>query len=210
MLAVTPSSICWRVSSRKSRGGGPALLLTRMSGSGAAANSAACPSGVATSAATAVTLAPVMALISSAVACTTAASRPLTMTWHPACASAVAQARPSPRLDAQTMAVRPAIPRSIALPLVAIDRGRSIAIARGWQSHADWRTLLGRDEPRLADCDRRTRSRTRRAPWSPSGAASLPTNLFGSAGDRVMVVVLPPTCTTARAFRPLVGIGLPS
>ena len=48
---------------RKSRGGGPALLLTRMSGSGAAANSAACPSGVPTSAATAVTLAPVFDLI---------------------------------------------------------------------------------------------------------------------------------------------------
>ena len=32
MLAITPSIICWRVSSRKSRIGGPALLLTRMSG----------------------------------------------------------------------------------------------------------------------------------------------------------------------------------
>ena len=45
MLATTPSIICWRVSSRKSRNGGPALLLTRMSGSGQAANSAAWPSG---------------------------------------------------------------------------------------------------------------------------------------------------------------------
>ena len=59
MLAMTPSMICWRVSSRKSRNGGPALLLTRMSGSGQAANSAFWPSGVATSAATAVTFAPV-------------------------------------------------------------------------------------------------------------------------------------------------------
>src|SRR5690349_4796382 len=32
MLATTPSSIFWRSSSRKSRKGGPALLLTRMSG----------------------------------------------------------------------------------------------------------------------------------------------------------------------------------
>ena len=59
MLAMTPSIICCRVSSRKSRNGGPALLLTRMSGAGQAASSAFWPSGVATSAATAMILAPV-------------------------------------------------------------------------------------------------------------------------------------------------------
>ena len=48
-----------RSSSRKSRNGGPALLLTRMSGSGQAANSAFCPSGVATSATTGMIFAPV-------------------------------------------------------------------------------------------------------------------------------------------------------
>ena len=52
MLAMTPSSIFCRSSSRKSRNGGPALLLTRISGSGQAANKAFWPSGEATSAAT--------------------------------------------------------------------------------------------------------------------------------------------------------------
>ena len=40
-------------------------------------------------------------------------SRPLITTSQPASASAWAQARPSPRLEAQTMALRPAIPRSM-------------------------------------------------------------------------------------------------
>src|SRR5262245_24871525 len=117
MLAVTPSSICVRVSSRKSRGGGPALLFTRMSGSGQAANSAAWPSGVATSARTGVILAPVALPSSAAVVSSLAASSPLITTSQPACASACAQARPSPRLDAQTMALRPAIPRSMQVLL---------------------------------------------------------------------------------------------
>ena len=56
MLPTTPSIIFWRSSSRKSRNGGPALLAIRMSGSGQAANSAAWPSLVATSAATAMHL----------------------------------------------------------------------------------------------------------------------------------------------------------
>ena len=62
MLAMTPSIIFCRSSSRKSRNGGPALLLTRISGSGQAANSAFCPSGEATSAATGMILAPVALL----------------------------------------------------------------------------------------------------------------------------------------------------
>ena len=56
---MTPSIIFCRSSSRKSRNGGPALLLTRISGSGQAANSAFWPSGEATSATTGVILAPV-------------------------------------------------------------------------------------------------------------------------------------------------------
>ena len=40
MFATTPSSICSRVSPRKSRSGGPLLLFTRMSGSGHAASRA--------------------------------------------------------------------------------------------------------------------------------------------------------------------------
>jgi hypothetical protein len=65
---MTPSIIFCRSSSRKSRNGGPALLLTRISGSGQAANSAFWPSGEATSAATAMILAPVALRSSSAVA----------------------------------------------------------------------------------------------------------------------------------------------
>jgi hypothetical protein len=64
MLPVTPSIIFCRSSSMKSRNGGPALLFTRMSGSGMAANSAACPCGVAMSATTGITLAPVALAIS--------------------------------------------------------------------------------------------------------------------------------------------------
>ena len=55
MFWTTPARIFSRSSSRKSRRGGPPLLLTRMSGAGQAASSAAWPSGVLTSAATAFT-----------------------------------------------------------------------------------------------------------------------------------------------------------
>ena len=113
MLATTPSSIFCRSSSRKSRNGGPALLLTRISGSGQAANRAFWPSGEATSAATGIILAPVAWRSSAAVAARRSRSRPLITTSQPACASALAQARPSPRLEAQTIALRPAIPRSM-------------------------------------------------------------------------------------------------
>ena len=114
MLAITPSIICSRVSSRKSRIGGPALLLIRMSGSGQAANSARCPSGWARSAVTAWTVVPSLRR-SAAVASTVSRLRPLITTSQPASASFCAQARPSPRLDAQTMALRPAMPRSMAV-----------------------------------------------------------------------------------------------
>ena len=46
-------------------------------------------------------------------------------TSHLACASAKAQARPNPRLDAHTMALRPAIPRSIRSSLAPV-------VALGW------------------------------------------------------------------------------
>src|SRR5262249_32485273 len=69
--------------------------------------------GVATSPTTAVTLAPVACRSSAAVASSVLPSRPLTTTSQPACASAKAQARPSPRLEAQTIALRPEIPRSM-------------------------------------------------------------------------------------------------
>src|SRR6185312_2340888 len=112
-----------------SRSGGPPLLLTRMSGSGQAASSLAWPSGVERSAATAVTLTPVALAISCAVASRRAESRPLTTTSQPASASARAQALPSPRLDAQTMALRPAIPRSMGVPRFLSAR---VLVEGGW------------------------------------------------------------------------------
>src|SRR6476646_10823260 len=66
--AMTPSIIACRVSSRKSLNGGPALLLTKMSGAGQAASSAFWPSAVATSATTGIILAPAVAESSAAVA----------------------------------------------------------------------------------------------------------------------------------------------
>ncbi len=112
MLPTTPSIICWRVSSRKSFSGGPPLLLTRMSGSAQAAKSCFWPSGVATSAITGVIFAPVLPS-AAAASLSFFSSRPLITTSHPASANALAQPKPSPRLEAQTMALRPAIPRSM-------------------------------------------------------------------------------------------------
>ena len=111
MLASSPAIMSAWESSRKSFGGGPPLLLTRMSGSGHAAMSAARPSGVPTSAATGVAGALVASWIARAAASTAAASRPLTITSQPACASAIAQARPRPLLEAQTIARLPLRPR---------------------------------------------------------------------------------------------------
>ena len=97
---------------RKSRGSGPALLLTRMSGAGQAASRAARPSLVVTSATTARTCPPVDSRSSRRASSRRTGSRPLMTTSTPSFSSASAQARPSPRLDAQTMAILPAIPRS--------------------------------------------------------------------------------------------------
>ena len=118
-IALIQSS---RVQLRKSPGGGPPALLTRMSGSGQASSAAARPSGVVMSPATAVTLTPVLALrISSAVFFSASAPRAVSVTCTPSRASAMAQARPRPLLDAQTMARRPLIPRStVSLPLCLV------------------------------------------------------------------------------------------
>src|SRR5690242_20782261 len=102
-----------------------------MSGSGQAASSLAWPSGVERSAATAVTLTPVALAISCAVASRRAESRPLITTSQPASAKARAQALPSPRLDAQTMALRPAIPRFMGFPHITRGDGASVRSARG-------------------------------------------------------------------------------
>ena len=63
MFWTTPSSKPSRVTCRKGLGGGPPLLLTRMSGFGAAASKASWPALVETSATTATTVAPVEARI---------------------------------------------------------------------------------------------------------------------------------------------------
>ena len=72
---------------------------------------------------TAITVAPVSARMSAAVRSSASASRPLTTTVQPARASSSAQARPSPLLEAQTTAVRPAMPRSISRSPFPARRG---------------------------------------------------------------------------------------
>src|SRR5215475_475327 len=110
-----------RVQLRKSPGGGPPALLTRMSGSGQAFSTASRPACVVISPTISVTVTPGLALrISSAVCLSASAPRAVSVTWTPSLASAIAQARPSPLLDAQTMARRPLIPRStVSLPYEA-------------------------------------------------------------------------------------------
>ena len=99
--------------SRKSPGGGPPALVTRMSGAGQAASSLARPSGVVTSQAMAVTLAPVSLRISSAVASSASAPRAEITSSTPSPASARAQPLPRPLLEAQTIALRPLMPISM-------------------------------------------------------------------------------------------------
>src|SRR5262249_21445581 len=85
-----------------------------MSGSGQAATSRSRPSSLHRSAATATTRAPVSPRIAAAVVSTRSASRPLTTTDTLSRARASAQARPSPLLEAHTIARRPSSPRFIA------------------------------------------------------------------------------------------------
>lgn len=113
MLASMAAIQCSRVQFRKSPGGGPPALLTRMSGSGQAARAAWRPISLAMSAATAVTVTPVAARISAAVAWSASAPRATIVTFTPSCASASAQARPRPLLAAHTSADLPCMPRSM-------------------------------------------------------------------------------------------------
>jgi len=110
MLALTASCHVFSSQSRKSPSGGPPALLTRMSGAGHAASTAARPSGVVMSQTTAVTPTPVSLRISSAVASSRPRERALITRSTPSRARAWAQPRPSPWLDAHTMALRPRIP----------------------------------------------------------------------------------------------------
>jgi hypothetical protein len=85
-------------------GGGPALLVARMSGSGHAASRRRRASWVPTSPTTGITSAPVAAWISSWVALTVSSWRPLTTGSAPSWASAAAHASPRPSEDAMTIA----------------------------------------------------------------------------------------------------------
>src|SRR5271165_3019680 len=113
MFDSTPRRMSSRVISAKALNGGPPLLLTRMSASGQAAISAARVAGSSRSPATSRTVRPVDSRMSFAADASRPRSRPLTTSSQPASASASAQARPKPLLEAQTTALRPAIPRSI-------------------------------------------------------------------------------------------------
>src|SRR5690242_15424291 len=130
MFASTAASQSALLISWNARGLGPALLLTRMSGSGQAASSADRPASVVTSPTTGVTSPFATLRMPAAASSSRPRSRPLTTTCTPSAASASAQARPKPLRDAQMMAVRPAIPRSMlvllryasgALPVVVLD-----------------------------------------------------------------------------------------
>jgi hypothetical protein len=93
---------------------GTAVVVDQYVDRGHGRDQALRPVGVPRSTATGMTVAPVSCRISSAVRSSLAASRPLITTVQPARASSVAQPRPSPWLDAQTTAVRPSSPRSMA------------------------------------------------------------------------------------------------
>ena len=114
MLASTALSQVSRSQSRKSPGGGPPALLTRMSTCGAAASAAARPSGVVMSPATATTCtAGFNARNSAAVASSASRPRAVMTTFTPSPTSACAQPLPSPLLAAHTSAHLPAMPRSM-------------------------------------------------------------------------------------------------
>src|SRR3954464_5684419 len=123
MLASNALIQSSRVQLRKSPGGGPPALLMRISGSGQAFSTASRPAGVVMSPTISVTVTPGLALrISSAVFFRPPAPRAVSVTWTPSLASAMAQARPRPLLEAQTMARRPLIPRStVSLPYFLHD-----------------------------------------------------------------------------------------
>src|SRR5262245_15385087 len=116
MLASTALIQASRSQLRKSPGGGPPALLTRMSTCGHAASAAARPSAVVMSPATART-SPLPSARNCAAACSSAsAPRAVITTFTPSLTSAAAQPLPSPLLEAHTSAHLPAIPKSIASP----------------------------------------------------------------------------------------------
>src|SRR5690242_9820797 len=129
MLASTALIQSSRFQSRKLPGGGPPALLTMMSGSGHAARTCLRPSSVVTSTATAVTFTPYFLRISSAVASSSDLVRALITRSTPSPASAVAQPLPRPLLAAQTIALRPLMPISIASTPLLADSGPKLGLA---------------------------------------------------------------------------------
>ena len=116
MLASSALIQVSRSQSRKSPGGGPPALLTRMSGE-AQARSAACrPSCVVMSPGTVVTVMPKRSRSSAAVASSASRPRAVMTRFTPSAASDAAQPLPRPFDAAQTMAVLPRIPRSMISP----------------------------------------------------------------------------------------------
>jgi hypothetical protein len=97
-------------------------LLTRISGSGQAFSTASRPAGVVMSPTISVTVTPGMHFTDFVGGLfQRLAPRAVSVTCTPSLASAMAQARPRPLLDAQTMARRPLIPRStVSLPLCQV------------------------------------------------------------------------------------------
>ena len=88
-------------------------MFTRISGAGQAASNADRPSSVVTSATTGVAEPPPAAAMSAAARSSVSSWRAQIQTLTPSAASAIAQALPSPLLDAQTIALFPVIPRSM-------------------------------------------------------------------------------------------------
>ncbi|MNR27174.1 hypothetical protein D3C85_1444340 [compost metagenome] len=117
LASMAANQTAWSQSSRRP-GSGPPLLVTSISTTGHAASSACRPAAVDRLATTVRGSRPVLRKISCAVWARLSASRPLISTSQPSCANASAQALPSPREDAHTTAIRPPIPRSIAVLLV--------------------------------------------------------------------------------------------
>src|SRR5579862_8791832 len=106
-----------------------------MSGTGHAASKALRPASVLMSAFTVVTVPLVLARISAAASASGPSLRPLIHTATPSRARAVAQALPSPFDEAQTIAFRPLMPRSISCPyrrsaMHLIERRRGDKIGR--------------------------------------------------------------------------------
>ncbi|MNR23435.1 hypothetical protein D3C85_1404560 [compost metagenome] len=119
MLASSAFSQSSRCQSRKSPGGGPPALLTRISTCAQAANTCSRTAGSLMSPATVRTSMPGASWRnSSAAACKVSLPRALITRLTPSFAKARAQASPSPLLAAQTIAQRPVIPNSMTLLLL--------------------------------------------------------------------------------------------